>query len=129
MDYLTDGSILSSQWRSEHETYVSRLERAVLIEAVKCFYGTSTCNAPQNKWTKRKLQRAAEWWIFSADHDGPFTFLKICDCMHVDFKTVRTVVKAGLDPSDLLKHFRRSKRTVHSAIAMAEHLVVVGSAH
>lgn len=58
---------------------------AVLTDAVRCFRMGSACG----QGPRRRLFADAEWWLFRAEGNGPFSLQNICDALEIDTRRLR----------------------------------------
>ena len=71
--------------RTKHLEPEKQLMLAVLTDAVRCFRMGSACG----QGTRRRLFADAEWWLFRAEGNGPFSLQSICDALEIDTRRLR----------------------------------------
>jgi hypothetical protein len=71
--------------RTSHLEPEKQLMLAVLTDAVRCFRLGSECGQGH----RRRLFADAEWWLFRAEGNGPFSVENICDALEIDPRRLR----------------------------------------
>lgn len=93
---LAPDAVVPAQWRDLNRRgddpeiiSVKRLMQAVLHDAFR-----SCCRARGTRTGTRARDEARDW-IFADDHDGPFSFVTICDTLGIDHRAIRRAVETG----------------------------------
>src|SRR5271155_2595871 len=71
--------------RTKHLDPEKHLMLAVLTDAVRCFRLGSACG----QGPRRRLFADAEWWLFRAEGNGPFSVENVCDALEIDPRRLR----------------------------------------
>ncbi len=71
--------------RTKHLEPEKLLMLAVLTDAVRCFRMGSACG----QGPRRRVFADAEWWLFRAEGNGPFSVENICDALEIDPRRLR----------------------------------------
>ena len=84
---VPDGVLPSQHFsgRTKHLEPEKQLMLAVLTDAVRCFRMGSACG----QGPRRRLFADAEWWLFRAEGNGPFSVQSICDALEIDTRRLR----------------------------------------
>ena len=84
---VPDGVLPSQHFsgRTKHLEPEKQLMLAVLTDAVRCFRMGSACG----QGPRRRLFADAEWWLFRAEGNGPFSLQNICDALEIDPRRLR----------------------------------------
>jgi hypothetical protein len=71
--------------RTKHLEPEKQLMFAVLTDAIRCFRMGSACR----QGPRRRLFADAEWWLFRAAGNGPFSLQNIYDALEIDLCRLR----------------------------------------
>ena len=73
-------------------TWLVRLQRAVLADAIACYHGLASASRGR---ARRIEQKEATLWLTSDCTDDPFAFQVICEMLRVEPTAVRQAILSG----------------------------------
>ncbi len=79
--------------RTRHLEPEKQLMLAVLTDAVRCY----RIGSESGQGSRRRLFADAEWWLFRAKGNGPFSVQNICDAFEIDPDRLRRGVLHSRD--------------------------------
>jgi hypothetical protein len=78
----------SGRWASASVEPALRLMEAILVDAVRCFQRNFKAG---HRHGQREF-REAQFWIFSDQRGGPFSFEDVCDALGVESRRLRDLI-------------------------------------